>query len=390
MPVELVLDVGAQPEHRALHDPGEQRTPGSGTQHRGRDVDARARRTGSCAACVKSMPFPLVTPSTMMLVALPRIFGAMTSSVTLATARISTTRDAETLGPQPGREAPGRVLEVLRPLERHARPRPTDRRTPPPRVSSGGLTGSAPDRRSRSVRGSGRSRRRRAASRSGSCRLLLGELRRDDLGVRRAGLEQLVVRAEPDLAAVLDHEDLVGVDDGRDPLGDDHGHRVARRRARARRAGARRSRGRGRRTSRRRGRCRAGGRARGRWRGAGADRRRRSSRPARSARRGRRASRRRSRGPARSRARARARRRWRRGSRSGRLLATVPENRYGFCGTRPMRLHSSSGSMSRTSCAVDEHRAAGRVEEPRHQVQQRRLARAGAADDRGRLARRRP
>ncbi len=32
-----------------------------------------------------------------------------------------------------------------------------------------------------------------------------------------------------------------------------------------------------------------------------------------------------------------------------RLLATVPVNRYGFCGTRPMRVQSIWGSRSRTS-----------------------------------------
>ena len=34
-----------------------------------------------------------------------------------------------------------------------------------------------------------------------------------------------------------------------------------------------------------------------------------------------------------------------------RLLATVPENRYGFWGTRPILDHSTSGSSSRTSTA---------------------------------------
>ena len=29
------------------------------------------------------------------------------------------------------------------------------------------------------------------------------------------------------------------------------------------------------------------------------------------------------------------------------LSATVPENRYGRCGTRPIRAHSASGSASR-------------------------------------------
>jgi hypothetical protein len=32
-----------------------------------------------------------------------------------------------------------------------------------------------------------------------------------------------------------------------------------------------------------------------------------------------------------------------------RLLATVPENRYGRCGTRPIRDQSASGASSRTS-----------------------------------------
>ena len=69
-----------------------------------------------------------------------------------------------------------------------------------------------------------------------------------------------------------------------------------------------------------------------------------------------------------------------------RLLATVPENRYGFCGTSPIRAHSSSGSRPAYVDPVDAHLAAGDVEQPRHQVHQRRLAGAGGADDRGRLA----
>ena len=44
-----------------------------------------------------------------------------------------------------------------------------------------------------------------AASSAGSCE-------RDDLGVGRAGLDQLVVRAEP-TCAVVEDQDLVGVDD---------------------------------------------------------------------------------------------------------------------------------------------------------------------------------
>ena len=64
----------------------------------------------------------------------------------------------------------------------------------------------------------------------------------------------------------------------------------------------------------------------------------------------------------------------------------MPENRYGFCGTRP----TASGQQRRVELAhvdaVDEHRAAGGVEQPRDQVEQRGLAAAGAADDRGDLA----
>ena len=73
----------------------------------------------------------------------------------------------------------------------------------------------------------------RATSRCRSCRssplrhLLLGdELGLDDLLVRGAALDQLGVGAEPDEASLLEHEDLVGAHDGRDALGDDDGHRV--------------------------------------------------------------------------------------------------------------------------------------------------------------------
>ena len=45
----------------------------------------------------------------------------MTSSVTLAIARIRTDGDAEPLGREPRREPAGRVLEVLGALERHSR-----------------------------------------------------------------------------------------------------------------------------------------------------------------------------------------------------------------------------------------------------------------------------
>ena len=91
--------------------------------------------------------------------------------------------------------------------------------------------------------------------------------------------------------------------------------------------------------------------------------------------------------PGRSRARARARRRWRRACRSAGCVATVPENRYGRCGTSPMRAHSSVGVELAHVDAVDQHGAAGHVEQARQQVDQGGLAGAGAADDRGRRAR---
>ena len=61
------------------------------------------------------MPFPLVTPSTMMFVAFPRIFGAMTSSVTLATARNST---STTPNPSGRSRAASRRVEFLKSLAR--------------------------------------------------------------------------------------------------------------------------------------------------------------------------------------------------------------------------------------------------------------------------------
>ncbi len=74
-------------------------------------------RTFSRMSCslVKSMPFPLVTPSTITLVALPRIFGAMTSRVTLATAR---TRTSATPRPSGRSRAARRRVEFLKSLDR--------------------------------------------------------------------------------------------------------------------------------------------------------------------------------------------------------------------------------------------------------------------------------
>lgn len=51
--------------------------------------------------------------------------------------------------------------------------------------------------------------------------VLGGDLRLDDLGVRRAAIEEFVVTAEPDDSAVVEYDDLVGVGDGRNALSDD-------------------------------------------------------------------------------------------------------------------------------------------------------------------------
>ena len=213
-----------------------------------------------------------------------------------------------------------------------------------------------------------------------SCRLLRAQLGRDDLLVRRVVGEQLVVGAAADDPAVLEHEDLVGVADAWPPAARRSPSRRRGSRARAPRAAGRRWRGRAPRTRRRRGRSPAGVPAPGRSPAAAAGRRRRWCRPARSARRGPRASPRRSRGPGRSRAPATAPRRSRPACRGAGWCATVPVNRNAFCGTSPIRAQSSVGVEVADVDAVDADRAGGRVEEPRHQVDQRGLAGAGRAD----------
>ena len=78
----------------------------------------------------------------------------------------------------------------------------------------------------------------------------LPDLRFDDLGIGRAQARG-VRRGEPrtDDLAVFEHEDLVGVDDGRYSLGDHQHRRIRRVRLRKRPAGERRSGGRAQRTS---------------------------------------------------------------------------------------------------------------------------------------------
>ena len=51
--------------------------------------------------------------------------------------------------------------------------------------------------------------------------LFLAQLRHGDLAVDRAGRHQCVMRAESGNFAAVEHEDLIGITDGADALGDD-------------------------------------------------------------------------------------------------------------------------------------------------------------------------
>ena len=70
-----------------------------------------------------------------------------------------------------------------------------------------------------------------------------------------------------------------------------------------------------------------------------------------------------------------------------RFVATVPAKRYGFCGTSPTVLASSSRLDGRHVHAVDEDLAVGGVEQPGDQPEKRRLAAARRPDHGGRLTR---
>ena len=195
------------------------------------------------------------------------------------------------------------------------------------------------------------------------------------------------VGAEPDRLAVFEHEDLIGVDDRRDSLGDDEDGGVGRVRRRARRAAGRRWRGRAPRTSRRTGRSRACARAPGRSPAAAADRPTRSSRPGRSVA---------SSPPGIARTKSRRLGDLERlpqlvvggvglgeaevaGDRAGeqvRLLRHEPD-------AAPQRVGVEVADVD----TVDQHRARGGVEQAGDQAEQRGLAGTGAADDRGDLTR---
>src|SRR5262245_36570520 len=158
------------------------------------------------------MPCPLVTPSTMMFVAWPRMRGPMTSKVTLANAHTST---AITPGHSGRSRARSRVDDALKSFER------SSGMPAAPHLPMGGRSTWPSSSTSSTVSVPGGGSTTLIALR----RLFPGELRLDDLRVGGAGLEEFVVRAQSDLQSVLDDEDLVGVLDGRHPLGDDHRHR---------------------------------------------------------------------------------------------------------------------------------------------------------------------
>ena len=63
------------------------------------------------------------------------------------------------------------------------------------------------------------------------------------------------------------------------------------------------------------------------------------------------------------------------------LAASVALNRNVSCGTKPICRRNSAGSRLLQIDSVQQHRAAGGVEQPRQQVHQGALARAGMAHD---------
>ena len=116
------------------------------------------------------------------------------------------------LGSEIREEPAGRAAEVLGVLDRH-----------PDAEAVAGVERPLED-------GLGSPRRRRALQRAGRARSIVAhadllrlrdELGFDDLLVGRTALEQLGVGAEPDLAALFEDEDLVGLHDRRHALGDD-------------------------------------------------------------------------------------------------------------------------------------------------------------------------
>src|SRR3954470_23810586 len=166
------------------------------------------------------------TPAKMMSVARPRIFGPATDRLTLVIAsrttpaimprsgaRRPTSRRAE--GPKVMAFAAGIPIAAIGP-----RPKPG------PAGRGGGPAGRSRVGDGRLMWGPPRRRGAPAESFRGvrSCHGLHRVLGFDDLLVRRAAREQLVVGAGAGHPAVVQHDDLIGVGDRGHPLGhDDHG-----------------------------------------------------------------------------------------------------------------------------------------------------------------------
>ena len=178
----------------------------------------------------------LIAPSKIRLIALLMIFGPMTAKNTLTTARrmTSTTRGASgRRWPNRRRREPRKSLDFWggRPIPIPNMPGPPGRRPPGPP--------GPPARLERRVarRGASRAWCRTCSGAGCRCRpsvarrschgLRLGQLRVDDLAVGLVRLQQLAVRADPDDRAVVHDDDLVGVQDRADSLGDDDHGRVA-------------------------------------------------------------------------------------------------------------------------------------------------------------------
>src|SRR3954468_1644275 len=166
------------------------------------------------------------TPAKMRSVARPRIFGPATDRPTLVMA----SRTTPAIMPRSGARRPssrraggqkGMAFAAGIPIAAIG-PRPK----PGPAGRGGGPAGRSRVGDGRLTRGSPRKRGAPAERFPWvrSCHGLHRVLGFDDLLVRRAGREQLVVRAGADHPAVVEHHDLIGVRDRGHPLGhDDHG-----------------------------------------------------------------------------------------------------------------------------------------------------------------------
>ena len=208
--------------------------------------------------------------------------------------------------------------------------------------------------------------------------------------VAPACANQVFVATGLDHTAVVEHDDLVGVAHGREPVRDRDRRAPFRRAGRAPPARAARSR------------CRASSsprRARGsagcagscaRSRSAASRRRRTDSRARRRPCRSPRAAPRSRGGCALPRRPSRSPRRSRPAWQSAGSRAPISWKRYVSCETTPTRSDSAWKLRSRMSTPPIVMRAAADVVEPRRQVAERRLARAGLTDERGRRAGWRP